>query len=96
MGASIKNIKCICVFLMQQYHQISQNFIYVLLFEPGTEQQSNSEYKQGGKKEKRTIINEWHASPSYPTSHSSAPYEDTLRPGQQTGVRAGGQSYYRV
>lgn len=52
MGASIKNIKCICVFLMQQYHQIFPNFKYFLLFEPGTELQSNSEYKQGGKKRK--------------------------------------------
>lgn len=49
-----------------------------------------------GEREKRTIINEWHASPLYPTSHSSAPYEGTLQLGQQTGVRAGGQSYYRV
>lgn len=92
MGASVKNIKCICVFLKQQYHQIFPNDKYVLLFEPGTELQSNSEYKQGGKKEKRTIINEWHASSSYPTSHSSAPYEDTY--GQDS--RLGSERVARV
>lgn len=82
---------------MQQYGQTFPYFKYVILFELGTEQENNSDYKQErGKKEKRTIINEWQDPPSHPTSHSSAPYEDALRPGRQTGVRAGGQSYYRV
>lgn len=52
MRASIKKIKCICIFLKQHYNQIFPNDKYVLLFEPGTEQESNSDYKQGGKKRK--------------------------------------------
>lgn len=33
---------------------------------------------------------------SHTTLRSTYPYEEKLWPGQQAGVRAGGQCYYRV